>query len=78
MVKFTFEYFESIGSFYGDLLKDKADIETVDDFLNETNFGRDFGPLLAKLNAPDKRKLKRELKDESAPIKEERLVKWCM
>ena len=47
MVKFTFDYFESIGSSYGYILKKKADIETVDDFLNETNFGRDYKPLLA-------------------------------
>ncbi len=76
MVEFTLEHFETIGSFYGDLLKKKAEIETVDDFFNETNHGKDFKPLLEKLRAPDK-KQSRSGKDEATPeVTEAQLVEW--
>ncbi len=76
MVEYTLEHFETIGSVYGNLLKKKAKIETVDNFLNETNHGKDFKPLLVKLRAPDKKQA-RSGKGESVPeVTEEQLAEW--
>lgn len=76
MVEFTLEHFETIGSFYGSLLKKKAEIETVDDFFDETNHGNDLKPLLEKLRAPE-RKQTRSGKGEGTPeVTEAQLAEW--
>ncbi len=76
MVEFTLEQFETIGSFYSEILSSKAGIETVDEFFRETNYGKDFKPLLVKLKAPDKKRA-RIGKDEAAPeISEDLLTEW--
>ncbi len=76
MVEFTLEQFETIGSFYGNLLKKKADIETVDDFFNETNHGKDFKPLLVKLRAPDKKQTRSGKGEAATEFTEEQLAEW--
>lgn len=79
MVKFKFDIFEDIGSFYGKTLKKKANLETVDDFLRETNYGMNYKPLLAKLNAPEDKPrefLGKERKHDHPEIDEKRLIRW--
>jgi hypothetical protein len=76
MVKFYCEQFETIGAHYGMLLKIKAGIETVDDFLEMTSNGSTFNSVLAALNEPEKKKNKKLKNVESASITETLLQKW--
>ncbi|MBN2154097.1 MAG: DUF4332 domain-containing protein [Candidatus Lokiarchaeota archaeon] len=76
MVEFSLEQFETIGSFYGDILERKANIKTVDDFLRETSHGKDFKPLLEKLKAPDKKRTRDGKDGEEPEVTEERLAEW--
>ncbi|HME55280.1 MAG TPA: DUF4332 domain-containing protein [Candidatus Lokiarchaeia archaeon] len=79
MVKFKFDIFEDIGSFYGKTLKRKANLETIDDFLKETSYGMDYKPLLAKLNAPEEKPREifgKERVRDHPEIDEKRLVRW--
>ncbi|HME55278.1 MAG TPA: DUF4332 domain-containing protein [Candidatus Lokiarchaeia archaeon] len=79
MVKFKFDAFDDIGPFYGPILKKTANLETVDDFLRETNYGADYAPLLAKLNATvgkQSKHAREEKKRDHEEIDEEKLVRW--
>jgi hypothetical protein len=76
MVVYTLEQFETIGSYFGNLLKKKAEIETVDDFFTETNHGKDFKPLLEKLRALDKKQAKKKKDDTVPEVSESKLVEW--
>jgi hypothetical protein len=75
MVKFKFEAFETIGPFYGEILKKKAGLETVDDFLQFTSYGRNYKPLLDKLEGQTLGKRKSHSK-EGQEINEEIVRKW--
>ncbi len=74
-VKFTFDAFEDIGPFYGEILRKKAGLETVDDFLLETWDGN-YERLLEKLRAPSQHHFVHDPKHERAEIDKERLEKW--
>jgi predicted XRE-type DNA-binding protein len=75
-MEFTFDQFETIGTFYGDLLKRKANIKNVDDFLRATNHGKDFTLLLEQLNTPDKKEKKSGKGMKGPAVTTEKLVKW--
>nr|MDO8088476.1 DUF4332 domain-containing protein [Candidatus Sigynarchaeum springense] len=76
MVVFTPENFETIGSYYANLLKEKAGIKTIDDFFRETNHGKDIKPLLEKLRAPDKKQSKKGKGESVQEVSESRLNTW--
>jgi hypothetical protein len=75
MVKFKFEIFETIGPFYGDILKKKVGLETVDDFLQFTSYGRNYKPLLDKLEGQTLEKRKSHSKEQQE-INEEIVRNW--
>ena len=76
MVKYTCDQFETIGTRYGMLLKFKAGIETVDDFLEMTNGGSTYDTILTALNEPIKAKNKKLKVYDSVTITESHLEKW--
>ena len=76
MVKYTCDQFDAIGTYYGTLLKNKAGIETVDDFLKMTSNGSNFTLVIAALNEPEKKRTRKLKVPPAIEINEMHLEKW--